>query len=60
MCHCGKLIELIRESSLRKLPTNHDHDGGIMPIREYQCDQPSSSAFGRFNPLRERRERRTK
>ena len=28
-------------SSPRQLPTNHDHDGGLVPIREYQCDQPS-------------------
>src|SRR5580700_7327680 len=27
--------------SPRQLPTNHDHDGGLVPIREYQCDQPS-------------------
>lgn len=27
--------------SPRQLPTNHDHDGGLVPTREYQCDQPS-------------------
>jgi hypothetical protein len=27
--------------SPRPLPTNHDHDGGLVPIREYQSDQPS-------------------
>jgi hypothetical protein len=31
--------------SPRQLPTNHDHDGGVKPIREYQCDQPSSLAL---------------
>jgi hypothetical protein len=28
-------------TSPRQLPTNHDHDGGLAPIREYQSDQPS-------------------
>ena len=27
--------------SPRQLPTNHDYDGGLVPIREYQSDQPS-------------------
>ena len=27
--------------SPRQLPTDHDHDGGLVPIREYQSDQPS-------------------
>jgi len=30
-----------RVVSQRQLPTDHDHDGGHSPIREYQSDQPS-------------------
>jgi len=34
-----------RATSPRQLPTNHDYAGGPTgPIREYQGDQPSSTA----------------
>ena len=34
-----------RVTSLRQLPTDHDHVGGPYgPIHEYQSDQPSLSA----------------
>ena len=34
-----------RATSPRQLPTNHDYAGGPNgPIREYQSDQPSSTA----------------
>ena len=29
---------LTRARSPRQLPTDHDHDGGLGPIREYQID----------------------
>jgi hypothetical protein len=31
----------------RQLPTDHEHDGGLQPIRENQCHQPSLTPFGR-------------
>src|SRR5256885_12840219 len=30
-----------RDPSPRQLPTDHDHDGELRSIREYQSDQPS-------------------
>ncbi len=36
-----------RDASPRQLPTDHDHDGELDSIREYQSDQPSSMPFGR-------------
>jgi hypothetical protein len=31
---------------MRQLPTNHDHDGGLVPIHEYQTG--STVAFARL------------
>lgn len=38
----------IHVSSSRQLPTDHDHGGGYDPIPEYQSDQSSALALGRF------------
>jgi hypothetical protein len=38
----------IHVPSSRQLPTDHDHGGGYAPIPEYQSDQSSAFALGRF------------
>jgi|SRR5215212_8439695 len=38
----------IHVPSSRQLPTDHDHGGGYYPIPEYQSDQSSAFALGRF------------
>jgi hypothetical protein len=38
----------IHVPSSRQLPTDHDHGGGYRPIPEYQSDQSSAFALGRF------------
>jgi hypothetical protein len=38
---CDRASAWIRDASQRQLPTDHDYDGGLSPIREYQSDQPS-------------------
>jgi hypothetical protein len=38
---CDRASARIRDASQRQLPTDHDYDGGLSPIREYQSDQPS-------------------
>jgi hypothetical protein len=38
---CDRTSARIRDASQRQLPTDHDYDGGLSPIREYQSDQPS-------------------
>jgi hypothetical protein len=30
-----------RDASQRQLPTDSEHEGGLVPILEYQTDQPS-------------------
>jgi hypothetical protein len=52
MCHCGSHFQrrtraVESEGSSRRITTM---TATFMSTREYQCDQPSSLAFGRFDP----------
>ena len=44
----GWALVQIHVPSSRQLPTDHDHGGGHRPIPEYQSDQSSAFALGRF------------
>ena len=46
---CDRTSVRTRATSLRLLPTDDDHEGGPVPIPEYQSDQPS---FWRLRPSR--------
>jgi len=41
---CDRASARIRDASQRQLPTDHDYDGRLSLIREYQSDQPSRNS----------------
>lgn len=38
---CDRATAWTRDASQRQLPTDSEHEGGLVPILEYQTDQPS-------------------
>ena len=38
---CDRATAWTRDPSQRQLPTDSEHEGGLVPILEYQTDQPS-------------------